>query len=77
MRIILLVFLAIMSLSIKASEKIVYYCESRHGRWMGYALGAPTGLWEPLGAPRELCLLEAPDDGRASPGAQAQDWVLS
>ena len=27
MRIILLVFLAIMSLSIKASEKIVYYCE--------------------------------------------------
>ena len=27
MRIILLFFLAIMSLSIKASEKIVYYCE--------------------------------------------------
>ena len=27
MRIILLVFLAIMSLSIKASEKIVYFCE--------------------------------------------------
>ena len=27
MRIILLVFLAIMSLSIKASEKIDYYCE--------------------------------------------------
>ena len=27
MRIILLVFLAIMSLSIKASEKIIYYCE--------------------------------------------------
>ena len=27
MRIIVLVFLAIMSLSIKASEKIVYYCE--------------------------------------------------